>query len=602
MRTFFLVLALTFIACTVSSQTPAINSFSSASGPQCPTLLQPANNAVNVNYGIPQVFSWQKDPDATSYRLRVIEQSGAYMEVNTTDTFYVYTLAGGINYTWNVRPVNMPDPAATCPGFAFSTCAAVANPITITAAGNTDKCATDSVKLGASATGNLQWFLDQQPIPGAVTDSLWVKKPGNYTVRILNGSCYSNASNIIAITNLPTPVKPILTVQGVTTFCEGGSVLLGSNLNINNQWFKDNALITGANGDNYTASATGNYFVRRTNSSSGCHNYSDTVAVWVNPVPATPVITVTGATTFCNGDSAKLQSPAASGNQWLKNGVAIIGATSQQYTVKESGSYTVKVTASNCTSAASAVVAITVNVIPPAPTVTVTGNTSFCSGDSAKLQSSYTSGNQWLKNGTAITGATSFEYFAKEAGSYTVKTTQSGCTSGESSAMAITVNPLPTKPVIASSGTAMNTGTGYTSYQWYLNNNLIAGATLNQYSTTQNGVYKVVVKDNKGCANTSDDFNYVTTAVNDMIWQGYTLQWFPNPVHDDLIIKVSAQTTLAGTVTVRVVNIMGKQVQQQQLLKTGMNKVPLKKLAAGMYWIVLKNGRSETSIKVLKMN
>jgi hypothetical protein len=572
--------------------------------PKCPVLLTPANNLTNVQHGTPLLFTWQKEHNATSYRLRIIEQSGAYTEVTTTDTFYLFPSPNaGINYTWNVRPVNMPDPSVTCAVFAFSTCPAVANPITIAAEGNTDKCAVDSVKLRASATGNLQWFLDGKPIVGATADTLWAKGGGNYTIRILNGACYSNPSNVLTITNLPTPVKPSLTVQGATTFCEGGSVQLTSSLNINNQWFKNNSPVASATGINYTVSATGEYFVRVTNTSSGCHNYSDTVSVQVNPVPTTPAITVTGSTAICTGSSATLQSSATSGNQWFKNGTLIAGAVNQQYTATEAGTYTVKVSNGNCTSAASTGVTITVNTTPTAPTLTAAGSTGICSGDSVKLQSSVATGNQWYKNGTAITGATGPDYFAKEAASFSVRTTQNGCTSASSNAYDVTVYPAPTKPGITSNGTAMTaTGTGYTSYQWYLNNNIINGATQSQYATTQNGVYTVVVKDNRGCANTSDNFNYVTTAVNDVFFQGYTIQWFPNPVHDNLQLQVSPGTGLSGKVTVRVIDVAGRLVQQEQVLKNGANTIPMKQLPAGPYWIVLKNNKTEKTVRILKVN
>jgi hypothetical protein len=43
-----------------------------------------------------------------------------------------------------------------------------------------------------------------------------------------------------------------------------------------------------------------------------------------------------------------LSSSSSAGNQWLLNGIAIPGATSQQYTVKESGKYAVMVTTGGC--------------------------------------------------------------------------------------------------------------------------------------------------------------------------------------------------------------------------------------------------------------
>src|SRR5258706_364523 len=118
-----------------------------------------------------------------------------------------------------------------------------------------------------------------------------------------------------------------------------------------------------------------------------------------NPVPATPTITPGGPTTFCTGGSVTLTSSSASGNQWYLNGNLIGGATNDTYSATASGNYTVTVTASGCTSAASAATTVTVNPIPATPTVTPGGPTTFCTGGSVLLTSSSASGNQWYLNG-----------------------------------------------------------------------------------------------------------------------------------------------------------------------------------------------------------
>lgn len=133
-------------------------------------------------------------------------------------------------------------------------------------------------------------------------------------------------------------------------------------------------------------------------------------------------------------------------------------------------------------------------------------------------------------------------------------------------------------------------------------NSLIAGATTNQYTTTQSGAYKVVVKDNNNCSNTSDNFNFVTTAVNDVVLQGSLVQWYPNPVQRNLLIKITAGTGLSARVTLRIVDLLGRQIHQEQLLKNGLNTIPLQQLPAGTYWILLRSGQSEKAVKVLKVD
>src|SRR5213075_1657588 len=109
----------------------------------------------------------------------------------------------------------------------------------------------------------------------------------------------------------------------------------------------------GATSNTYSATATGNYTVVVT--TSGCASAaSAATSVTVNPIPATPTITPGGPTTFCAGGSVLLTSSSASGNQWSLNGNPIGGATSNTYVASAAGDYTVVVTASGCSSAASA--------------------------------------------------------------------------------------------------------------------------------------------------------------------------------------------------------------------------------------------------------
>jgi gliding motility-associated-like protein len=128
-------------------------------------------------------------------------------------------------------------------------------------------------------------------------------------------------------------------------------------------------------------------------------NSSDAI-VTVNPVPPQPTIGASGPTTFCNGGTVTLTSSntLASSYQWFRNGVPVVGATSQNIvlnTVGQSGSYTVQtfgVAPSNCPSPVSAATVVTINPLPvvsgpigggavctglPAPDIvfTVTGGT-----------------------------------------------------------------------------------------------------------------------------------------------------------------------------------------------------------------------------------
>lgn len=96
-----------------------------------------------------------------------------------------------------------------------------------------------------------------------------------------------------------------------------------------------------------------------------------------------PVITASGATTFCQGGSVSLTASSATNYLWSN------GATTQSITVSQSGSYSVTVnTGSSCVST-SAPTVVTVSQIPVTATATPDA---VCPGDAVQLSATASSG------------------------------------------------------------------------------------------------------------------------------------------------------------------------------------------------------------------
>lgn len=125
-------------------------------------------------------------------------------------------------------------------------------------------------------------------------------------------------------------------------------------------------LISGATDTVYAASGTGTYKVTAT-SSSGCSRNSGNTFVVVNPLPPAN-ITATGNTSFCVGDSVKLEANSATGYsyQWKKYSNDIAGAVSQQYVAQAAGQYKVRITDANGCSRNSNSILISLLPSPPA--------------------------------------------------------------------------------------------------------------------------------------------------------------------------------------------------------------------------------------------
>ncbi len=128
-------------------------------------------------------------------------------------------------------------------------------------------------------------------------------------------------------------IYSIPAVTGATTYTwsvpAGASIVAGNNTNI----------ITVDFG---TSAVSGDITVSCANNCGA--SPASLLAIMVNPTPPTPTITLTGYV---------LSSSAPAGNQWYKDGIAIEGATGQQYTVSQDGWYWTVVTLNGCPSAES---------------------------------------------------------------------------------------------------------------------------------------------------------------------------------------------------------------------------------------------------------
>jgi gliding motility-associated-like protein len=160
--------------------------------------------------------------------------------------------------------------------------------------------------------------------------------------------------------------------------------------------------------------------------------HNNLIVIASTPTPAN--ILVSGPTTFCEGDSVVL-----TGNV---DGVWNTGETSPSITVKTPGDYFVT-NSTNCGSAPSNHIIVTVNPLPIAPLIT-SGPPSICAGDSVLL-----SGNN--NNGVWNTGALTQSIVVKLPGEYFVIQSNS-CGEDTSNRILITVNPQPLAPTILING------------------------------------------------------------------------------------------------------------------------------------------------------
>jgi PKD repeat protein len=152
----------------------------------------------------------------------------------------------------------------------------------------------------------------------------------------------------------------------------------------------------------------------------------------------------------------------------------------------------------------------TVNLNPlPAPQITLTGPSAFCSGDSLGLTSSYSYGNQWTGGDTNTT------IYVNSANTFqAIHTASNGCISSPSNPITTSVLPLPAAPVISNLSSLSGCAYDTTFLQSSIPNSILwsNGDTLAITPATIQGTYFATHTDINGC--TSLPSNTLTVTVN----------------------------------------------------------------------------------------
>jgi len=166
-------------------------------------------------------------------------------------------------------------------------------------------------------------------------------------------------------------------------------------------------------------------------------------------------ITADGPTTFCAGNYVNITSYVVGGTyQWKKNGVNVTSnGTSRTYKATATGSYTCVATC-NGTALTSNAIAVTSKTNASA-TVSASGATSFCAGDSVTLNATNLGTNysvQWYRTNISMENATSYSQVVKQPGTYKVvtKNLTTGCSRISGSSVVVAVNCRLANPDVVS--------------------------------------------------------------------------------------------------------------------------------------------------------
>ena len=429
--------------------------------------------------------------------------SGTYTKSGLTNA------AGCDSIAYLVLNIKQPTTSTT----TVSNCGSyIWNGTTYTTTGSYTKKFTNAAGCDSTATLNLT----VTPITGAKTTTAacgsytW---SSNNTVYTQSGTYYYTLRcrrDTLVLTINAKPTNVVITSS--TSVCgnaignQASANATGTGLTYT--WTITNGTITSGNGSAtivYTAGVSGSVTLGVTaTTSAGCSTLATPKTV---SILAAPNATITVPTSVCPSATAVTASVSSSSESgatyvWsITNGTITSGSGtySIKFTAGASGTVTlsVRVTSKNgCYTIGNATVTLAALATP---VVTASGSTSLCTGGSVILTAP--SGYTYLWS----SGQTTQSITVSAAGSYTVRVTNTIRCTATSAAITVTVNALPTVPVITASGsTTICQGGSVTltsstaaSYLWS------TGATTQSITVNTGGIYFVKVYNAAGCSATS---------------------------------------------------------------------------------------------------
>jgi hypothetical protein len=135
------------------------------------------------------------------------------------------------------------------------------------------------------------------------------------------------------------------------------------------------------------------------------------------------------------------------------------------------------------------------------------------------------------------------------------------------------------------------------SYQWYLNSELVEGATNQTYAVSTFGDCFVVVTDSLGCQAVSNVISFTNSVLEQIV---SSLKVYPNPTKGSFLLSVHSIESI--DVSVGVVDIVGQPVMETGVsLVPGIQNIPLdiSGYPSGMYILQLKTGKGNAVSRVV---
>jgi hypothetical protein len=286
-------------------------------------------------------------------------------------------------------------------------------------------------------------------------------------------------------------------------------------------------------------------------------------------------------------------SPGASSWNWTAAGSSIPSSTNQHLTGvtwSSAGTYTVSLSTNDGTGNCSATQTI---VVFDNPTLNIGATPNpICQGDTTILHVTGGMSYVWENGPTLdtwmVSPATNTWYTVTGTNLY-------GCYAVDS--VLVTVYPTPSTPSINYSGGILTATPSAPQYQWYLNGNLIAGATGANYTPIQNGVYTVSYTDANGCTSSLSLPTTVSDIGAGLFEISDWMQIYPNPGTG--IFNITLPAMPAAEMLIEVADMLGKTVYSTTAGVSNTYLLDLSNYSKGIYQVQMSSGKKIWRAKVM---
>lgn len=446
------------------------------------------------------------------------------------------------------------------------------NPPSVQLGNDTSLCADQNIILGNSLSNGQYVWQDN-----STNKTLDVDMAGTYHVSVSTGfGCMVSDTIEVSYFN---PIN--LNFKPLEEICRGDSLTLDAGTNYASYLWSD--LSTQSS---LKVADAGTYYVK-VEDNNGCQA-SDTTTVLVNEIPN---FTLGKDTMFCEGGSIVLDATLNGHNYlWINN------VTGPRYTVRDSGSYWVRLTnAKNCSASD------TIHIMEGAlPEVHLGADTTICEGTTLTLDATNDGASYlWQDNSDKP------NYLVQDSGTYWVQVTgMNGCINTDD--IDVTTNPRPTinlgrdtaigSVVLKNHPLRIQAELGYTSYLWS-NGSTQSYIDIDETVAIGEHEYSVIVTNGFDC----ESYDTIKVEVYDNT-STYSLgaprfKVYPNPSSTQFIIsfdEVGEEMTF-GLYDLIGRNIMNKSVQKGSATVT----IDASLLPKGTYLLKLNGVQGYEAIRLV---